>query len=71
VDEGHYERLCMPMMEDLPREVLKDVGAELFWSKLLSDGGFEAEWNDDFKGDVRSRTSKKCARVLKQECQQF
>lgn len=71
VDEGHYERLCMPMMEDLPREVLKDVGAELFWSDLLSDGGFEAEWDDDFKGEVRSKTSKKCARVLKTECQQI
>jgi len=71
VDEGKYERARMEMMEDLPREVLKDVMAEEGWTSLLSDGGFEAEWDDDFKHEVRSKASKKCARVLKKEVQEF
>lgn len=70
VDEGRYEQLEMPMMEDLPREVLKDAMAENGWD-LLTSGGFEAEWDDDFKGEVRSKASKKCARVLKKEVQSF
>jgi hypothetical protein len=70
VDEGLYEQLEMPMMEDLPREVLKDAMAENGWD-LLTSGGFEGEWDDDFKGEVRSKASKKCARVLKEELQSF
>jgi hypothetical protein len=68
VDEGEYDRLEMPMMEDLPRAVLQDAMAEHGWD-LLTSGWFEAEWDDDFKSQVRSRASKKCARVLKSEVQ--
>jgi hypothetical protein len=71
VDEGHYDHLRMEMMEDLPREVLVDVLAEEAWSSLLSDGGFEAEWDDDFKAEVRSKASRVCARTLKNLCQEF
>ena len=70
VDEGKYEHLHMSMMEDLPREVLKDVFEEVGWSELLN-GDFEAEWDDDFKAEVRSKASKKCSRVLKQMAQEF
>lgn len=70
VDEGLYDSLEMPMMEDLPREVLKDAMGESGWD-LLTSGGFEGEWDDDFKGEVRSKASKKCARVLKTELQSF
>lgn len=70
VDRGEYEHLEMPMMEDLPREVLKDTMEEVGWSELLN-GPFEAEWDDEFKGEVRSKTSKKCARILKEEIQEF
>lgn len=68
VDSGDYDRLEMAMMEDLPREVLKDVMGENGW-ELLTSGGFEGMWDDDFKGEVRSKASKKCARVLKNEVQ--
>lgn len=70
VDRGEYDQLEMPMMEDLPREVLKDVMGEEAWN-LLTSGGFEGVWDDDFKGEVRSKTSKKCARTLKALCQEF
>lgn len=70
VDEGLYDEFEMPMMEDLPREVLKDAMAENGWD-LLTSGGLEVQWDDDFKGEVRSKASKKCVRVLKQELQQF
>lgn len=70
VDEGHYDHLHMSMMEDLPRRVLVDAVHENAWD-LLTSGGFEAEWDDDFKAEVRSKASKKCARVLKTVCQEF
>jgi len=70
VDEGHYEQLEMAMMEDLPRRVLVDAVGENAWD-LLTSGGFEGTWDDDFKGEVRSKASKKCARVLKTLCQEF
>jgi hypothetical protein len=70
VDRGEYENLEMAMMQDLPRNVLKDAVAENGW-ELLTSGGFEAEWDDDFKAEVRSKASKKCARVLKTLCQEF
>ena len=66
VDRGEYDHLQMPMMEDLPREVLKDAVAENAW-ELLSSDSLEVTWDDDFKGEVRSKASKKCARVLKNE----
>lgn len=68
VDRGKYDHLQMEMMEDLPRKVLKDVMAENGW-ELLTNGSIEVEWGDDFKSKVRSKTSKKCARVLKNEVQ--
>jgi len=70
VDEGEYDSLEMAMMEDLPRNVLVDAVHENAWD-LLTSGGFEGEWDDDFKGEVRSKASKKCARVLKTLCQEF
>lgn len=70
VDEGLYEQFKMEMMEDLPRETLKDTMAENGW-ELVTSGGFEGQWDDDFKAEVRSKTSKKCARVLKTELQSF
>lgn len=68
-DEGDYDSVQMPMMEDLPRAVLSDVMAEEGWDLLTND--FEAEWDGDFKSEVRSKASKKCARVLKTMCNSF
>lgn len=70
VDEGEYDQIQMQMMEDLPRRVLTDVMAEEGWN-LLTSGSIEAEWDDEFKGEVRSKASKKCARVCKTLCQEF
>jgi len=70
VDEGEYDRLEMAMMEDLPRRVLTDAMAENGWD-LLTSGSIEVEWDDDFKGEVRSKASKKCARILKTLVQEF
>lgn len=70
IDSGKYDAPQMGMMEDLPRNVLSDVMAENGWD-LLTSGGFEAQWDDDFKAEVRSRASKKCARVLKSMVQEF
>lgn len=69
VDRGEYDGLQMKMMEQLPKNVLIDALAENGWE--LVNGDFECVWDDDFKGEVRSRTSKKCARVLKSLCQEF
>lgn len=66
---GNYESVQMAMMEDLPRIVLTDVMEENGWELLNND--FECEFDSDFKGEVRSKASKKCARVLKQECQKL
>jgi len=68
VDEGEYDRLQMPMMEDLPRRVLSDVMAEHGWELLTSDS-IEVTWDDDFKSEVRSKASRRCSRVLKTEVQ--
>lgn len=70
VDEGQYDALTMEMMADLPREVLRDAMAENAWD-LLTSGGLEVEWDDDFKAEVRSKASKECARALKTELQSF
>jgi len=70
VDEGEYESLCMDMMEDLPRFVLSDAVEENGWELLTSESP-EFVWNDDFKGEVRSKASKKCARTLKGMMQQL
>lgn len=69
VDEADYDSLAMEMMRDLPERVLRDVMAEEGWDLLTND--FEAEWDDDFKGSVRSKASKKCVRVLKSELNQI
>jgi len=71
VDEGKYDGIRMEMMQDLPRRVLVDAVHENAWSELLTTSDFEAEWDDDFKSEVRSRASKKCARVLQTLCQEF
>lgn len=70
VDEGEYDSLQMPMMEDLPRRVIEDAFTEIGWDELIC-GPFEAEWDDEFKSEVRSKTSKKCARTLRQMVQQI
>jgi len=64
---GEYESVQMKMMKDLPRVVLTDVMEENGWELLNND--FEFTFDSDFKGGVRSQTSKKCARVLKEEVQ--
>jgi len=69
VDRGEYDSLKMDMMADLPRAVLEDAVAENAWDLLTNP--FECDFDEDFKGSVRSKTSKKCARVLKTEIQQI
>jgi hypothetical protein len=68
-DNGSYDGLQMEMMEDLPRKVLEDTMAECGWELL--NGNFECEWDDEFTGQVRSRASRKCVRVLKSMLQQI
>lgn len=63
VDEGGYESIGMQMMKDLPRNVLVDAMSENAW-ELLTDGP-EIELDEDTRGEIRSKTSSKCARVLK------
>lgn len=63
IDEGEYEQLEMPMMEDLPKEVLKDVMIENAWEVLNND----IELTEDSKANLRRKASSKCARVLKDE----
>lgn len=67
--DTQWESLQMEMMEDLPRAVLQDAMAENGWDLLTND--FEFEFDSDFKGEVRSKSSKKCARVLKEEISTF
>lgn len=71
VEAGDYDSLEMPMMEDLPLEVLRDVMEEEGLNLLLGEHGFSAEFDSDFKSEVRSKASKKCARVLKEEINDF
>lgn len=71
VDEGEYDELRMQMMEQLPARVLEDIMSEEGWNLLNNQYGFECTFDDDFKSEVRSKTSKKCARVLKTELQQI
>lgn len=71
VEGGEYDSLTMPMMADLPLEVLRDVMIEEGLNLMLDEYGFEADFDADFKGEVRSKASKKCARVLKQEINDF
>lgn len=66
VDRGEYDRVCMDMMEggQLPRRVVNDAMGEEGWD-LLSSGGFEGQWDNDFKHEARSKISTKCAQTLK------
>lgn len=70
VEDGKWDSLKMEMMEDLPREVLSDAMCENGW-RLLTNSAIDYQWDDDFQGEVRSKASKKCARVLKTELQSF
>lgn len=65
--EYEYEALCMEMMRDLPREVLVDIMAEEGWDIITNDIDLDV----DTKGEVRNRTSKKCARFLKGSLNSF
>jgi hypothetical protein len=67
VDEGEYDELQMQMMERLPEAVLRDVFAEHGWEILNSSRDLPAETKDE----IRSRASKKCARVLKEQLNTF
>jgi len=67
IDEGEYDELRMEMMEDLPREVIRDALSEEAWSLMCHQHRFECEFDEDFKSEVRSKASSKCARVLKTE----
>jgi len=64
VDEGLYDELKMPMMEDLPEWALKDAIEE-------SDVSHEWDEDTDFMSAVRSKASSKCASVLKSEMNSF
>ena len=65
IDRGEYDSMKMDMMQDLPKNVITDAIEENAW-ELISSGSIEVEWDDDFKGEVRSKASKKCARVLQE-----
>jgi hypothetical protein len=67
VEEGEYEDLTMPMMEDLPQAVFKDVMKEEGWEIFQSD----FDLSEDVRGEIRSRGSTKCARTLKDEIRGF
>lgn len=65
--DTEWQAVQMEMMEDLPRAVLVDAMEENAWDLLNND--MEFNFDSDFKGEVRSKASKKCARVLKEEVQ--
>jgi hypothetical protein len=71
IDEGEYDEIRMEMMEQLPVAVLQDVMNEEGWNLLADEYTFECEFDSDFKGEVRSKASSRCARVLRSLCQQF
>lgn len=66
VDEGRYDGLEMPMMQDLPRRVAEDVFAECGWAILNDDG---LELTALAKEEIRSQLSRRCSRVLQQMMQ--
>jgi hypothetical protein len=57
----------MEMMEDLPRRVIKDIFEEEGWNFICNQDNVEIEMDNDTKSEIRSKTSKKCARILKEE----
>ena len=65
IDRGEYDGLCMEMMEQLPRAVLKDVMHEEGWDILCND----MDLTEEAKDYIRKHTSKKCVRWLKGELQ--
>lgn len=67
--DTEYQGLQMEMMRDLPRLVITDAWEENAWDLMNND--FECEFDSDFKGEVRSKVSKKCARVLKNMLQEI
>lgn len=69
VDDGHYDGLAMEMMQDLPREVLVDAVQENAWDLFTNE--FECKFDDDFKSEIRSKVTKKCARELKSIINEF
>lgn len=71
VDEGEYDQLEMPMMEDLPLRVIRDVVDEEGYNLFMDEYGFEAEFDSDFKYEVRSKVSDRCARRLRGMLNEF
>jgi hypothetical protein len=67
LDEGDWNSVQMQMMEELPRRVIEDVFEEEGWNFVCNNDNVEIEMDDDTKGEIRSKTSKKCARILKEE----
>lgn len=63
VDEGDYDSLKMPMMEDLPEAVIRDMAEEEAGNIFMSE-----RWEVDI-AEFRSITSGRCAEVLKQMIQ--
>lgn len=61
-DEGGYESFSMEMMQDLPKEVLKDVLAEEGWPLMCHEN--ELELTEGSKKEIRQQTSSRCSRVL-------
>lgn len=71
VEDEEYDSLKMEMMEDLPKAVLQDILEEEGWNLICNQYNYEAEIDDEWKSEVRSRTSKLCARHLKKEINNF
>lgn len=64
VDEGKYDSLKMDMMEELPKEVIKDAMEEEGWSIICDRNNIIID--EKSKDKIRSQSSKKCAKVLKE-----
>lgn len=63
--DTEYDDLEMSMMELLPRRVLTDIMEEEGWEIL----GNDIELTEDSKYEIRSKASKKCARILRKMCE--
>lgn len=59
VDEGEWDSLCMPMMQDLPKAVIKDMVEEEGFNIFMYKN-----WVVDFS-EFRSITSDRCSQVLR------
>jgi len=65
VDEGSYDELKMPMMQDLPQRVLTDIMAEEGWNIITHE--YEIELTEHSKESIRQLVSDKCSRILRDD----